>query len=51
MAVFAGEQRRGGRNRRGGADRDMTDVADQPVDHVGEQFLIAEFYCRRHARA
>ena len=41
---LAREQRRGRRNRRSGADRDMTHVADQPADDVGEQFLVAEMF-------
>jgi hypothetical protein len=29
----------------------MTDVADQPADHVGEQLLVVEAFRRRAAHA
>ncbi len=40
--ALARQQRRRCRDRRRGADRDVAHVADQPADHVGEQFLVAE---------
>ena len=42
VSAFARQQRGGRRDRRGIADRDMAHVADQPRDHVGEQFFGAE---------
>ncbi len=59
MTAFAGEQRRGRRNGRGGADRDMAHIlavllailADQPANHVGEEFLVAKSFSRRAAHA
>src|SRR5271169_9369 len=50
-AALASEERRGRRDRRSGADRDVTHVADQPADHVGEQFFVAESFRRRAAHA
>src|SRR5439155_5780972 len=41
-ATRAGEQRSGGRDRRGVADRDMAHVADQVGDHGGEQLFVAK---------
>src|ERR1700728_2565985 len=48
-AALARQQSRRCRYRRRGADGDVAHIADQPADHVGEQFLVAEGFFRRRA--